>query len=610
MDFNSGSLPLEFIRFYLDMASEEQITESTLSITEGSEATRGTGDVSKNPVVTPRPDSNQSTSSGNTEESLTTYAEQTLRTLAAGDPSLDISFLPTPTENPYPEKDTSIKPGAPVSNEPQKASDELQADPTREQGTSSCFVNKQTTALDKSKDYFATDTSEVEELYDSMGAEGIQNRSTSNIVGSDLLSIPNDIPVSSKGTTEEIPAGLEVKEPKLPEQKQFSANGRAELRKHFTTAPPIVLPKGHTTVSFSEFQIHAVLKTISDETVKSSIHAMRSLVMHAVYGEGHQTPSQFRKGMIRGATPARRVSTSSEGEPESGGYSTDENTSGAITSDEEFYAQTEGRCSTPGPRPPAMQLPIESSHTNLACNTVPSPGYSEGDYVPLSETHSDSRRRSSETSPPKKKRKLAGKPGKVMKPAYFKGIQWTKIFVTGLLDPVHNKHKFYSQICKTNVSIYSKGTREIIRHYQSEARLRKHQRWRLEHLGQIDKLTGLTVHAVRGKDGRVLSALDLEKEKPLFLTAPLVDIGPRFPFYEDYMAGVGGLKHPEDVRLATQISLIGRLIPYFGNLTILEGLWIEVGNSTNHQDTFRQLDWGSLTLTVSIVSIHSFDCSN
>ena len=198
-----------------------------------------------------------------------------MRTLATEDPSLDISFLPTPTENPYPEKDTSIKQGAPVFNEPQKASDELQADPTREQGTSSCFVNKQTTALDKSKDYFATDTSEVEELYDSMGAEGIQNRPTSSIVGSDLLSIPNDIPVSSKRTTEEIPAGLGVKEPKLPEQ--FSANGRAELRKHFTTAPPIVLPKSHTTVSFSESQIHAVLKTISDEKVKSSIYAMSPL---------------------------------------------------------------------------------------------------------------------------------------------------------------------------------------------------------------------------------------------------------------------------------------------------------------------------------------------
>ena len=394
-----------------------------------------------------------------------------------------------------------------------------------------------------------------------------------------------------------------MKDPKLPEQ--FSANGRAELRKHFATAPPIALPKGHLTVSFSEPQVHAVLKTISDETVRSSIHTMRSLVLHAVYGGGRQTPSQFRKGMIRGATPVRGASTSSEGEPESGGYSTDEYTSGAITSDEDTTLQSEGRSATPGPGfSEARQLEV-SARTNADCNTVPSPGYSEGDYVPLSEMHSDPHQRRSGSSPPKKKRKLASMPGKIMKPAYFKGIQWTKIFVTGPLDPVQNKHNFYCQICKTNVSIYSKGAREIIRHYQSEAHLSKDQRRRFEHLGQINKLTGLTAHAVRGKDGQILSARDLEKEKLRFMTAPLVDIGPRFPFHEDYMAGVGGLKDPEDVRLATQISLIGRLIPHFGNLTVLEGLWAEVGNSTNDQDIFRQLDWGSLTLTVSIRLIFS-----
>ena len=76
MDFNSGSLPLQFIRFYLDMASEEQITEATLPITEGSETTRETGNAPKNPVVTSRPDSNQSTSSGNTEDSLTLLLTQ------------------------------------------------------------------------------------------------------------------------------------------------------------------------------------------------------------------------------------------------------------------------------------------------------------------------------------------------------------------------------------------------------------------------------------------------------------------------------------------------------------------------------------------------------
>ena len=77
-----------------------------------------------------------------------------------------------------------------------------------------------------------------------------------------------------------------------------------------------------------------------------------------------------------------------------------------------------------------------------------------------------------------------------MKPAYFKGIQWTKVFVSGRLDPVHNKYKFYSQICKTNISLYSEGARETVRHYQSEGQLRKDQQWRYEHLASPTKLQG------------------------------------------------------------------------------------------------------------------------
>ena len=44
-----------------------------------------------------RPPSNFSSSSGNTEESMTTFASQTLRTMARQDPSLDITFFLTMT---------------------------------------------------------------------------------------------------------------------------------------------------------------------------------------------------------------------------------------------------------------------------------------------------------------------------------------------------------------------------------------------------------------------------------------------------------------------------------------------------------------------------------
>ena len=119
---------------------------------------------------------------------------------------------------------------------------------------------------DRSKDYFATDTSEVEELYDSMGAEWIHKRLTSCITYSDLMAGAEDTGGHDENRTKPTPACPEVKEPKMPEQ--FSANGQAVFRKHFSQSKPVTLPKGHSTVSFSVPQSHAVLETISHKTVK------------------------------------------------------------------------------------------------------------------------------------------------------------------------------------------------------------------------------------------------------------------------------------------------------------------------------------------------------
>ena len=123
----------------------------------------------------------------------------------------------------------------------------------------------------------------------------------------------------------------------------------------------------------------------------------------------------------------------------------------------------------------------------------PGSGYSVEAYAPLSRLLPKTADKRQASKPPAKRRRVATRPGKVMKEAYFKSIRWTKTFVTGPLDPVHNQHKFYCQICKTNVSIYSKGAREIIRHYQGESHLRK------ENLGVTDQITGITQHQVRGE---------------------------------------------------------------------------------------------------------------
>ena len=84
--------------------------------------------------------------------------------------------------------------------------------------------------------------------------------------------------------------------------------------------------------------------------------------------------------------------------------------------------------------------------------------------------------------------------------------------------------------------MYSKGAREIIRHYQAESHLLKDQRWRLDSLSVRNKVTGITTHPVRGKDGRLVTELELQKEKTLFENAPHVDVGSKVPFYDQYLA--------------------------------------------------------------------------
>ena len=109
---------------------------------------------------------------------------------------------------------------------------------------------------------------------------------------------------------------------------------------------------------------------------------------------------------------------------------------------------------------------------------------------------------------------------------------------------------------------------------------------------------------LRGKDGYVLTPLELEKEKLHFIDVPVVDAGDRYPFYDDYMASIGGLTNSSDLRTSTLISVIGTFVPQDGNLSLLQSLWTKVGVFTNHQALFSSFDWEPATLTVSSFMVH------
>ena len=85
MDSYSGRIPLNFISFYLGMTTETQGTSGVTSEDSRPEELDQAVPGSVTTVSEPRPPSNFSGSSAATEESLSTYAERTMKAIIARD---------------------------------------------------------------------------------------------------------------------------------------------------------------------------------------------------------------------------------------------------------------------------------------------------------------------------------------------------------------------------------------------------------------------------------------------------------------------------------------------------------------------------------------------
>ena len=157
---------------------------------------------------------------------------------------------------------------------------------------------------------------------------------------------------------------------------------------------------------------------------------MKSLLLHATSG----TSQDKKRSMPRRCpTPARRPSSSSGDEGSFGRNTSDGYTSGAFNTDEDPYQV--GSISGPdgvsetGSRTKLPETPLRfTPSTSRAEVTTPTSGsgYSSSDLQPLSVLRRSREPDVATPSPPRKRRKMLSKPGKVMKDAYFKGIQWTR----------------------------------------------------------------------------------------------------------------------------------------------------------------------------------------
>ena len=593
MDSYSGSYPQQFISFHLGMTTEKGLPDSTPAPVAGNKET-ATSEAVELPDLG-RPSPQVSEGSGSTSESVTAFIERTIDEMSQ--PKAEIIQL-LPGQQGTTARMVTI--GTTFLKASVSEPIAVRTDPVQKE--TMAWDSKEVESAAEAQGLYS-DTTDVEELMDSSGVAVFPPVAPNVIL--DPTSFP-DFEGEFHEDSGHSDSEQEQYRVKLDgADRQLSAKGKLIIKKYFRETRPIELPRDHPVIALTADEMHAVLRTVSDESVLSFYHMMKSLLLHATRG----APQDKKRPMPKQcATPARPVTDSSGDESNFGGRESDGNTSGALNSDEDPYqlgsisgtdyqSETNPLVFTPGAR--TDNLP-GTSRAEIATPTSGS-GYSSTDYQPLSSLGRLPAQEVDVRSPPRKRRRLLSKPGKVMKDAYFKGIQWTRTFVSGPVDPIYNKFKFYCMLCKTNVSIFSKGARAILRHYKTEGHLRKDHKWRYAHLQETDEITGVITHQVRGKDGYVLTPIELEREKPLFIDVPLVDAGDRFPFYDDYMASIGGITNPDDLRTSTLISLIGTFVPKDGNISLLQSLWTRVGVFTNNQALFSSFDWGSATLTESKV---------
>ena len=357
MDSFSGSSPLEFISFYLDMSSEEhnEVVPATATGTLIEE------DVPQQPEETvvnqtataikdaeskqPDPPKDSSSKTGPTpspatDESISAYIERQLQTLGCQDAGFcHISFLPPTTSaivehvlKPATEKASESEPIPHVATGPAD-----KESPEFETGQTTDIASEAEFSVAKA-DYFQTDTSDNEELLDSSGAETAKQSPF-------LLTIETQSATGSEAhkETEQLSStGLpEVSSPKLfSPTRPLSTSARTLINQHFRETNPSILPVGHATVAFNQGQVHSILRAVSTETITSSLHQMKNILEEAIrvgvrsqgtsQGSGKQRIKCFRKQADSPGPDGQDSDIGTEG------Y-----TSGALSSEDEFVINSQ-----------------------------------------------------------------------------------------------------------------------------------------------------------------------------------------------------------------------------------------------------------------------------
>ena len=330
--------------------------------------------------------------------------------------------------------------------------------------------------------------------------------------------------------------------PQDPQLRELSGRSRDILKQYFDEDSSTVnFPLGHRTVAFTEPQIYHLLRVLTDETLRMSCTTMEQMVIGAVRGAPIFSKPRTDHFKIRSRAqtpgPGHQSESSDSCHDEAFSGSGTVKSGGASTSREDRELDSFNDSDSSAEMALSSQAFKEPKSFVPVTGTVPvidptSEGFESAGQSSLDATLSEIRVRTTTTEPtiagsgkmPKKKKRghIRGVP---KKEDFFSKIGWTRSFISGPADPLHNPYMVWCHIFKKNISVKTKGTLEILRHHRTEKHLRRDQRWRFEHLKSVHSVTGKVQHRVRGRNGKILTKIELAKEMPKFKNAELVDIG-------------------------------------------------------------------------------------
>ena len=386
---------------------------------------------------------------------------------------------------------------------------------------------------------------------------------------------------------------------KDPGPNLLSATSRVIIKQCFTETNPICHDPGHPVLALNQEQITSILRIVADESAKASFEMLNSVVQRASkLNLGSNTKSMAHRSThsVSGIDTDTDVGSVSAitFDPHR------DNSSTGVTSEAESHPDFQSSVTLPTP-PTVGDAGLVDPGSRTDSPAISSPGTQT--LAAVRKEAINEQRQTGKRVTARIKTSGQGRPrrrvGRVMKEEYFESMPWTRVFVSGQVDPRWNKHKIYCQICKCNVSIRAKGPKEILRHYATERYLRKDQRWRYEYLTIEDLMTKRLRYQVRGRDGKVLSNYQLQLELPHFIESELVDIGTKLPFYDDAMAGRDYMTSSPQNRARIQISVLGHFLPLSGDIQVLRASWQHIGTVVNNQAIFSDIDWGTARHSVS-----------